>query len=134
MPDQRERIGAGVLGGRAVVALALESAISAELVLFAVFLLAHKRGRSAALYFLSALALLFAAVLTGNLAIAAWHWGRLSDAILFFDLLIPAATYLYVRQSRSPEPPVGAIDALNVLPAAFGAGLWGVHLIHDMDV
>jgi len=121
------------LSGRVVAALALESAISAELVLFAVFLLARRQGRTAALYFLSALALILTVLMAANLAIAIWRWDGLTGWILFFDLLVPPVSYLYVRHIRSPEPALRPIDLAHALPAFAGVVLWVAGIVGDMD-
>src|ERR1700722_7003896 len=84
--------GQKTLQARELAALALESATAAELALFAAFLLVHSGKRAPALYLLSGLALLLAAVMGGNLAIVGFAWNGLAGLVLLFDLLIaPAA-------------------------------------------
>ena len=54
---------------RSLAALALESAIAAELALFTLYLLSHPRRRAAALYLLAGLSLCMGVLVAGNLLI-----------------------------------------------------------------
>jgi AraC-like DNA-binding protein len=124
----------GTLQGRQLAALALESATAAELALFALFLLVHGGKRAPALYLLSSLALLLAAVMAGNLAIAGFGWQGLAGLVLLLDLLIPPAAYLYIRQMPAPAPTMHARDLAHALPALVGALAWVDGLVPSMDV
>jgi AraC-like DNA-binding protein len=122
------------LQGRQLAALALESATAAELALFAAFLLVHGARRSPALYLLSGLAFLLAAVIGGNLAIAGFGWSGLAGLVLLFDLLIPPAAYLYVRQMPVPAPAMRVRDLAHTAAAIVGVLAWIDGLVPSMDV
>lgn len=126
--------GQKALQGRQLAALALESATAAELALFAAFLLVHGGRRSPALYLLSGLALLLAAVIGGNLATAGFGWNGLAGPVLLFDLLIPPAAYLYIRQMPVPAPAMRARDIAHAVPAIVGVLAWVDGLVPSMDV
>ncbi len=116
-----------------LAALALESAISAQLVLFCIFLLSnHLRGP--ALSLLAGLSGTLAAMAGANLLASAAGGPRLGDAVLFLDLVAPALVYLYVRQIRWPAPALHGTDLLHVLPATAGLTAWKAGLLSSMDV
>ena len=116
-----------------LIAFALESAVCAELGLFAVFLLASTAKRSPALYLLAGLSACLAATIGGDLLAGAVAWPWLEDAILFLDLLVPPLVYLYVRQIRSPAPQLGPRALLHAAPAVVGLTLWRSGLVNAMD-
>src|SRR5215472_2863595 len=105
---------------RIVIAFAFESAIGAELLLFAAFLLSSPRRRAPALYLLAALTFSMAIIMAGNLLISAAGLGWLADVVLFFDLLAPALVFLYVVQIRQEPRPLIPADALHAAPAIIG--------------
>ena len=116
-----------------LIAFALESAVCAELGLFAVFLLASRAKRSAALYLLAGLSACLAATIGGDLLAGAVGWPWLEDAILFLDLLIPPLVYLYVRQIRAQASRLGPRTLLHAAPAVVGLVLWRSNLVDGMD-
>jgi len=115
-----------------LVAFALESAISAQLALFAVYLLSS-RSRGPALYFLAGLSAALAAMIAGNLLIGIVGWPWFGDTVLFLDMLVPPLVYLYVRQMRQPAPRLGVACAAHVLPAVLGLTAWKSGLLSSMD-
>ncbi len=117
---------------RDLIALVLESAISAELLLFAVFLLSNQK-RTAALFLLAGLSLSFATMIAGNLLIATLGLLWLADIVLFFDLLAPAIFYLYVRRMHFPVSQIKVGDLIHIAPAVFGLTLWKLGLLPSMD-
>ena len=119
---------------RNLIAFALESAISAQLFLFAIFLLSSRRRRVPALYLLAALSGCLAAMIAGNLLIRSTGWFWLADMVLFLDLLTPAVIYLYVRQVHHPVALLKSADAAHVLPALVGIAAWKSGLLSSMDV
>ena len=116
-----------------LAAFALESAISAQLALFAAYLLSS-RIRAPALYFLAGLSTVLASMIVGNLLIGMARWSWLGDAVLFLDLLAPPLVYLYVRQMRQPPPSLQLADAAHVLPAVVGFAAWKTGFLPSMDV
>jgi len=116
-----------------LVAFALESAISAQLALFAAYLLSS-RARAPALYVLAGLSAALAAMIAGNLMIGATGWPWLGDVVLFLDLLAPPLVYLYVRQMRHPASQLRLVDVVHALPAALGLAAWKANLLSSMDV
>jgi AraC-like DNA-binding protein len=117
-----------------LIAFAFESAIGAELVLFAGFLLSSPRRRAPALYLLAGLTLIMAVLMMGNLLIGAAGLVWLSDVVLFFDLLAPPLVYLYVMQIRHEPPELVLTDGLHAAPAAIGIILWKAGLLSSMDL
>jgi AraC-like DNA-binding protein len=116
-----------------LITFALESIISAELALFAAFLLSSPQRRAPALYLLAALALCLASLTAANLLIGSAGWIWLSDPVLFLDLLVPPLIYLYVVQMhRLPRALVGT-DLLHALPALAGLLIWRMGLLSSMD-
>ena len=115
---------------QAFVAFALEGAISAELLLFTLFLLTNRRN-CATLYLMAGLSLDLAAMVAANLLIAAMGLGWLSDPVLFLDLLAPPLFYLYVRTVHSSARPVRATALVHVLPVREGSvpGRAGVEVL-----
>jgi AraC-like DNA-binding protein len=118
---------------RALTAFALESAIGAELLIFALFLVSRSR-RNAVLYVLTGLTLVLAAMIVANLAIGVGAWPRLSNDVLFADLLAPALIYLYVRLVGSDGRDLMPRDAAHAIPAMVGLGLWVSGLVRSMDI
>jgi len=114
------------------IAFGLEAAISGEMLLFAAFLLTN-RLRPATLLLLAGLSGALAAMIGGNLLIAALGWPWLGDVVLACDLIAPALFFLYVREVRLAATPMGAIDLLNLLPACAGIILWKTGLLTSMD-
>ncbi len=114
-------------------AFAFESAIGAQLILFAGFLLSSRR-RAPALYLLAALSVAFAAMIVANLlaGVAGWLWT--ADLVLFLDLVSPAIAFLYVRQIRQPEVSMRPADLVHILPAILGVAAWKAGLLSSMDV
>jgi AraC-like DNA-binding protein len=119
---------------RATIALALESAIAAELALFAIYLLSSQRRRTVALYLLAAFSLCIAALVAGNLLIGFAGLDGLGEAILFLDLLAPPLVFLYVKAMHRESRPLVWRDAVHVLPAIAGAALWSTGRLSSMDV
>lgn len=119
---------------RSLISLALESAVGAELALFAVFLLAGRHRRSPALYLLAALAVCMTVLTTGNLLASQFRWPWLEDAILAFDLLTPPLIYLYVTQMRRAPALLASFDVLHAVPALLGIAIWKSGLLHSMDL
>jgi AraC-like DNA-binding protein len=117
-----------------LIAFALESVISAQLALFAAFLLSTPRRRAPALYFLAGLAICLACVTAANLLIGSAGWTWLSDPVLFLDLLVPPLIYLYVVQMRRLPRPVARTDLLHAAPAIVGLVVWKTNLVATMDV
>lgn len=115
------------------IALILESAISAQLLLFAAFLLSSPR-RTAPLFLLAGISLALAAMIAGNLLIGRTGWLWLGDLVLFLDMLLPALAYLYVQQIGQGAAPLSAADAIHVLPAITGFVLWRFGALRSMDV
>lgn len=118
---------------RTLIALAFESAIGAELVLFAAFLLSSRRRRAPALYLLAALTLIVAVLMLGNLLISAAGLTWLADVLLFFDLLAPPLVYLYVTQIRHEPRTLVLADGFHAAPALIGIVLWKAGLLSSMD-
>ncbi len=118
---------------RDFVAFALEGAISAEMLLFAAFLLTNRR-RTAALYLLAALSCALAAMVAANLLMGAVGLPWLVDFVLFLDLLAPALFYLYVRQVRHPAKPLSILDLAHALPAMIGLTAWKIGALSSMDL
>jgi AraC-like DNA-binding protein len=73
-------------------------------------------------------------VMGGNLAIASFGWNGLAGLVLLFDLLIPPAAYLYVRQMPTPAPAMRARDVAHAAPAIVGVLAWIDGLVPSMDV
>jgi AraC-like DNA-binding protein len=117
-----------------LVAFALESAISTQLGLFGLFLLTKTGERAAARYLFAAATLCVALMIAGNLVIRAAGLQQLGDFVLFLDLLGGPLVYLYVRQMRSPAPPMRFLDAAYALPAGLGIAAWELGLLRSMDV
>jgi len=119
---------------RSLIALALESAIAAELALFTVYLLSHPRRRTSALYLLAVLSFCMGALVAGNLLIrlAGVRW--LPDTLLFLDLLAPPLVFLYVAQIRWKARHLAPGDGLHALPAVLGTAVWKAGLLYSMDV
>jgi AraC-like DNA-binding protein len=117
-----------------LTALALESAASAELMLFAVYLVSSRATRSGAHYLLIALTLCLAAIMAGSLALAQAGWTVIGDAILVLDLLAPPLVYLYFAQLRRDGRPLAVADALHAAPAILGFLLWKLALLPSMDI
>jgi AraC-like DNA-binding protein len=115
-----------------LVVFALESAVCAQLMLFAAFLLSSRR-RNAVHYLLAALSAVLAAMIAGNLLIGVAGWHRLEDAVLFLDLVAPALFYLYVRQVRRSNASLHRIDAVHALPAVVGIASWEAGILSTMD-
>ena len=122
------------MSGPALVAFALESAICALLVLFAVFLVSTRRRHAASLYLLAALSGALALMLAANVLIATLGWRWLADGVLFVDLPTPALVFGYVRQVRLSPPPVRRWEGLHALPALAGLGLWKTGAVGSMDI
>ncbi len=116
-----------------VLALVLEGAISAEMLLFAAFLLTNRR-RTLALYLLAGLSLDLACMIAANLLIAVEGFSWLADFVLFLDLLAPALFYLYLTQVRSNAEPLRRSAAAHALPALGGLALWRSGVLSAMDV
>jgi len=116
-----------------VLALVLEGAISAEMLLFAIFLLTNRR-RTPALYLLAGLSLDLAGMIAANLLIAAEGFSQLADFVLFLDLLAPALFYLYLTQVRSEAKPLSWTAAAHTLPALAALALWRSGILSAMDV
>ena len=116
----------------ALIAFSLASAIGAELLLFAVFLLSRSQ-RSAALSLLAGLSLLLAGIVIANLAIGVGAWPGLANVVLFADLCIPPMAYLYVRQLDPARPPPNRRDVSHVAPAVLGTSVWVANLVSSMD-
>ena len=114
-------------------AFALESAIGAQLILFAGFLLSSRR-RAPALYLLAALSGALAAMILANLLVGAAGWDWTTDGVLFLDLISPAITYLYVRQIRHPDVRMRPADLIHGLPPIFGVVAWKTGLLASMDL
>jgi AraC-like DNA-binding protein len=115
-----------------LVVFALESAVCAQLMLFAAFLLSSRR-RNTVHYLLAALSVVLAAMIAGNLLIGVAGWHRLADAVLFLDLVAPALFYLYVRQVRRSNASLHRTDAAHALPAIVGIAGWEAGLLSTMD-
>lgn len=115
-----------------LIAFALESAISAQLALFAAFLLSSAK-RGPALYLLAALSGDLAVMVAANLLIGEVGWGWLADPVLFLDLAAPALFYLYVRQVRQPAPPLRRLDLVHAFPAFAGVLAWKTGILSSMD-
>ena len=118
---------------REIIALVLESAICAELMLFVVFLLSSPR-RPPAVYLLAGLATCLSLMMAGNLLIGALGWLWLSDVVLFLDLLVPPTVYLYVLQMHHPARSLRISDLFHVAPALIGTLLWATGLLSSMDL
>ncbi|HEY3638415.1 MAG TPA: helix-turn-helix domain-containing protein [Rhizomicrobium sp.] len=116
-----------------ILTLLLEGAISAEMLLFAVFLLTSRR-RSVALYLLAGLSLDLAGMIAANLLIAADGLSWLADLVLFLDLLAPALFYLYLGQVHAEARALRPRDAMHALPAFAGLALWRSGILSSMDV
>lgn len=117
---------------QALIAFSLASAIGAELLLFAVFLLSKGR-RNPALHLLAGLSLLLAGIIVANLAIGMGAWSGLADLVLFADLCVPPVTYLYIRQLSPTRPPIRRRDLVHALPPILGLGAWVGGLASSMD-
>ena len=124
----------GAMTWTEVAAFAFESAIAAELALFAVFLLSSRQRRSPALYLLAALAAGLALMMSANLLIGVAGWAWLGDVVLCLDLLAPPTVYLYIRQIHHPPRLLRRLEALHVLPALAGMMLWESGALASMDV
>jgi AraC-like DNA-binding protein len=115
-----------------LVAFALEAAISAEMLLFTVFLLTSRR-RTAAMYLLAGLSLALAGMISANLLSDAVDWPQLADLVLFLDLLAPPLFYLYVKHVHDPEDRLRGRDLVHALPAGIGMIAWNSGLFASMD-
>ena len=120
------------MSGRDTIALVLSSAIGAELVLFAVYLLSSPRRHAPALYLLAGLALCLAFLTTGNLLMGGAT--GLPEALLFFDLLTPPLIFLYVIQIGREPPDLRWRDVFHALPAIAGLLAWRIRLLGSMDL
>jgi AraC-like DNA-binding protein len=116
-----------------ILALVLEGAISAELLLFTAFLLTNRR-RTPALYLLAGLSLDLACMIAGNLLIAAEGILWLPDFVLFLDLLAPALFHLYLSQVQSEARPLRPGAGAHALPALVGLALWRTGTLNSMDI
>ena len=119
---------------RSLIALALESAIAAELALFTVYLLSHPRRRAPALYLLAAISFCMGALVAGNLLIRLGRVSWLPDTLLFLDLLAPPLVFLYVSQMRWKTRALASVDGVHALPAILGVAVWKAGLLYSMDL
>lgn len=119
---------------RSLIALALESAIAAELALFTLYLLSHPRRRTTALRLLAALSFCMGALVGGNLLIRLTGARWLPDMLLFLDLLAPPLVFLYVSQMQWKSHPLAPADGLHALPAVLGIAVWKAGLLDSMDL
>jgi AraC-like DNA-binding protein len=117
----------------AALDFALESAISAQLVLFAGFLLSSRR-RAPALYLLAALSCALAVMILANLLAASAGWLWTADFVLFLDLGSPPIVFLYVREIRQPEVRMRPADLIHALPQMVGIVAWKADLLPSMDL
>lgn len=115
-------------------AFALESATSAELGLFAVYLLSGAQRRSRASYLLAGLTACLALMMAGNILAAYRNWPGLPDAVLFLDLLAPPLVYLYAIAMRPLSRTPTVRDMVHVLPAIAGLAIWVLGLVRSMDL
>jgi AraC-like DNA-binding protein len=116
-----------------LLAIILESAISAELFLFAAFLLTTHKSAPAH-YLLAALSAVMALMLVGNLVIGTAHWRAIGDLVLALDLSAPPLVYLYVRQIRQGADPIRPAHLVHALPGVFGIGAWKLGFLSTMDI
>ena len=124
----------GTMTWTEIAAFAFESAIAAELALFAAFLLSSCQRRSPALYLLAGLAAGLALMMSANLLIGVAGWTGLGDVVLCLDLLAPPTVYLYVRQIHHPQRRLRPLEALHFLPALAGMVLWESDALASMDI
>ena len=124
----------GAMTFREIADFALESAIGAQLALFAAFLLSSRRRSSPALYLLAGLAAGLSLMMAANLLIGAVGWVWLADFVLCLDLLAPPSVYLYVRQIRQPPARLRPLEGLHVLPALAGMAFWEFGALSSMDL
>lgn len=122
------------MNSRSLIALALESAIAAELALFTVYLLSQPRRRAPALYLLVAISLCMGALVAGNLFIRLGETSWLPDALLFLDLLAPPLVFLYASQMRWKARLLAPVDGLHAMPAFVGLTVWKTGLLGSMDL
>jgi AraC-like DNA-binding protein len=116
-----------------LIAVILESAVSAELFLFAAFLLTTHKSAPAR-YLLAALSAVLALMLVGNLVIGTAHWGAIGDLVLALDLSAPPLVYLYIRQIRQGADPIRSAQLIHALPGVFGISAWKLGLLSNMDI
>jgi AraC-like DNA-binding protein len=106
------------------VSAALETAIVAQLALFALFAFLNARKSSDALYFLAALTGLIALMLAGNfLAALLPGLGFVNTLNIALELLVGPALFFYVRQAQAHPKPLERRDTLHLVPALLGVAI-----------
>jgi AraC-like DNA-binding protein len=117
-----------------VINLALEVAITTQLVVLTLSLLSRPRRSVPALWILAGIAGSTGFMIGTNGLMQGGGWLYLSDVNLFIELLLPPAIYLYVLQFRRPPAPLKWADLVHASPAIIGILLWEAGLVGSMDL
>jgi AraC-like DNA-binding protein len=117
-----------------VINLALEVAITTQLVVLTLSLLSRPRRSVPALWILAGITGSTALMMGMNGLMQGGVGMYLSDVNLFVELLLPPAIYLYVAQFRRPPPPLDWADSLHASPAIIGILVWEAGLVRSMDL
>lgn len=117
-----------------VINLALEVAITTQLVVLTLSLLSRPRRSVPALWILAGITGSSGFMIGANGLMQGGAWTHLSDVNLFIELLLPPAIYLYVAQFRRPPPPLNWADSVHASPAIIGILLWEAGLARSMDL
>ena len=117
-----------------VINLALEVAITAQLIVLTLSLLSRPKRSVPALWVLAGITGSTAFMMGTNGFIQAGAWPYLSDVNLFVELLLPPAIYLYVAQFRRPASRLNWAALLHASPAIIGILVWEAGLVRSMDL
>jgi AraC-like DNA-binding protein len=117
-----------------VINLALEVAITTQLVVLTLSLLSRPRRSVPALWILAGITGSTGFMMGTNGLMQGGAWMYLSDVNLFIELLLPPAIYLYIAQFRRPPPPLDWADLVHASPAIVGILIWEAGFARSMDV